>query len=477
MKKILLLCWALACLLCCAPTAQAAQAEDLSGKELVAERNGFSDVRQLFDGRTMESVKIRTSGHITLKSETGIGSVYLVFGEVYGPYTVTDVDSGKTVTFGEKGFLHEFLDLETAFGTAPVQVTIAFENGDAKLAELSAFSSGQVPSWVQRWEEPAEGCTDLALFSTHGDDEQLFFAGLLPYYAAERGYEVQVVYLTGHQNMTMRRMHEMLDGLWAVGVRHYPVFGPFGDYNSHSLAEAYQRYRQKGIDREEILSFAVENIRRFRPKVAVGHDLLGEYGHGMHMVYADVLCESVEISVNPERFPESAETYDIWEVPKTYLHLYPENRIQMDWDVPLESFGGLTAFEVTRDLGFPCHVSQQSYYSWYFKGMDTAAEIEEYSPCAFGLYRSIVGEDLEKNDFFEHLTTHTQDAEMEQQRQEEVCRKAEEEEKRQTEAEATLQTESSPPYVPEETEAPLEEGGNFFWFYGIMEKIDSFFGF
>lgn len=408
MKKIIFLLFAIFCLSFCVPSASAAQAEDISGRELVTGHAGLSSVNMLFDGRSMEALKIRQGGHLTLTHEDGIGSLYIVFGQEYGPYTVTDGE--RVCIFGENGFLHEFLDLEGAFGYVPRQVTLDFEHGDCLLAEISAFTSGNTPDWVQKWAPPLEGESDLALFSTHGDDEQLFFAGILPWYSSEMGYNVQVVYLTGHRNMTVRRSHEMLDGLWAVGIRNYPVFGPFGDYNSNSAEEAYSIYRNKGITREDLLSFVVENVRRFRPKVAVGHDLKGEYGHGMHMIYAQLLCQAVELSHDPAQFPESAEQFGIWDVPKTYLHLYPEQPIRMDWDIPMECFEGMTAFEVTRDLGFPCHTSQQSYYSWYFSGMNLASEIPEYSPCDYGLYRSTVGEDVQKNDFFENLTTHGQDA-------------------------------------------------------------------
>lgn len=445
MRRVILLCCIALCLHFSAPKAYAA--ENISGKSIVEDHSGFSSLNRLFDGRTMEALKIKNGGSITLVHEDGIGSVYLVFGLEYGAISVTDA-SGKMVSMGETGFLHEFLDLEAAFGTAPEEVTLSFDNGAAELCELSAFTPGQVPDWVQRWELPAEGEADLCLFSTHGDDEQLFFAGMLPYYAAERDYTVQVVYMTDHRNMTMRRSHEMLDGLWAVGVRHYPVFGTFGDYNTHSLQEAYQKYRMKGISREEILSFVVENVRRFRPKVAVGHDLNGEYGHGMHMVYAELLCEAANISNDPEQFPESAEVYGTWDIPKTYLHLYPENKICMDWDVPLDSFEGMTAFEVTKQLGFPCHVSQQSYYSWYFKGMDRASEIPEYSPCEFGLYRSTVGEDVQRNDFFEHMTTHTQDRELEAKWQAEEAARQEAERL----AGETMDASEAPETVPPQTE-------------------------
>ncbi|MBQ4178508.1 MAG: DUF4406 domain-containing protein, partial [Elusimicrobia bacterium] len=38
---------------------------------------------------------------------------------------------------------------------------------------------------------------DMMLFSTHADDEHLWFAGLLPTYV-DRGYDIQVVYFTNH---------------------------------------------------------------------------------------------------------------------------------------------------------------------------------------------------------------------------------------------------------------------------------------
>lgn len=438
MGKWLRMMIVLLCALALAPRVQAAEAEDISHKRLVVGASGVGSVNPLFDGRTMESIKIRGGGSLTLEYEDGIGSLYLVFGNEYGAYTVMDPVSGEQRSFGQSGFLHEFLDLEETFGYAPKKIKLIFDNGDAKLAELSAFTPGTIPSWVQRWNPPLEGEADLVLFSTHADDEQLFFAGMLPYYGAERGYNVQVVYMTGHRNMSVRRSHEMLDGLWAVGIRNYPVFGPFGDYNSTSKAAAYQTYRNKNISREDILSFVVENVRRFRPKVAVGHDLNGEYGHGMHMIYAELLCEASEISMDREQFPESAEKYGVWDIPKTYLHLYPENQIVMDWDIPLEAFDGMTAFEVTKKRGFPCHTSQQTYFESYFAGKETAADIQENSPCEFGLYRSTVGEDVQKQDFFENVTTYAEDSQAEERLQEEIAR-AEAEAKERAEAEAREQ--------------------------------------
>lgn len=405
--------WILLCLcvfLALAPEARGTemdQARDISAASLITEQEGFSNVSGLFDGNTVSTQVYNDHSRLTLVSDEGIGSLYLIFDVEYGGYSVTDNDIGETVWFGQNGFLHDFLDLEAAFGAAPSSVTVSFDSGAVRLNELYVFSPGQTPAFVQRWDAPAEGQADLVLFSAHGDDDQLFFAGMLPYYAGELGYQVQVVYLTNHRNLTTERCHEMLDGLWAVGVRSYPVFGPFGDYYSLSLEDAYSMFRNTGVSREELEGFVVEQLRRFRPLVAVGHDVEGEYGHGQHRLYADLLMKAVAVSFDPEQYPESAERYGVWDVPKTYLHLYPENPVVLDWDRPLEHFDGMTAYQVTKHVGFPCHKSQFQDFAWFFTGAETAAEVSKFSPCQYGLYRSTVGQDREKNDLFENLTAYS----------------------------------------------------------------------
>ena len=146
------------------------------------------------------------------------------------------------------------MDLEELFGHPCKELVISFEKGGQSLGELTAYSAGELPASVQNWEEPMDGETDLVLFSTHGDDDQIFFAGLLPYYAGELGYQVQVCYFTGHQNNNINRMHEMLNGLWAVGVRTYPVFGPFPDFRVDDLAACYTALAGNGYSREDVIS-------------------------------------------------------------------------------------------------------------------------------------------------------------------------------------------------------------------------------
>ena len=357
---------------------------------------------------------------ITLDNDQGIGSLYLMFDLEYGEYTITA--DGKTFTAGKYEILHEYVDLIAAFGTAPKSVTLDFADGNVRLSEIYVFSGTDVPDFVQKWSAPLEGGADLVLFATHGDDDQLYFAGLLPLYAAAKDCRVQVVYLTDHRNTTSGRIHEMINGLWAVGVKAYPVFGRFADFRIDDLEETYRTYENSyNTSRKELQGFVVEQIRRFKPLVAVGHDLKGEYGHGMHQVYADLLTKAIDLTNDATAFPDSAKKYGTWELPKLYLHLYAENPIIIDYDQPMDVFDGLSAFQMTQKFGFPCHVSQQwtGFRTWlngYDGEITKASQIEKYNPSEFGLYHSTVGEDIKKNDFLENITTYAEQERLEQER-------------------------------------------------------------
>lgn len=439
MKK-LLSCFLMICLIfTCLPAVSAQEldasaAKDISGTDIVTASEGFPSLSKLFDGKLLEGKAANENAYLTLEHPDGIGSLYFLFDVTAGSYTITDNHSGESRTAGENGFLHDFVDLQVLFSTVPTSVTVTFP-GPVTLYELYVYTPGEVPDTVQKWQVPADGATDLVLFSTHGDDEQLFFAGVLPYYAGELGYQVQVVYMTDHRIKDPHRLHEMLNGLWAVGVSAYPVAADYPDFIlRYNMEGTYARYKSMGITRDEMLAYVVENLRRFKPLVAVGHDIQGEYGHGMHMVYTDLLMEAITIANDPSCFPESADQYGLWDTPKIYLHMYEENEIIMYWDTPLERFGGMTAFEVTRDIGYPCHASQYSDFAWYHLYFDKAIDCPKYNPCYYGLYRSTVGEDVEKNDFFENLTTYAEQARI----AEEEARIAAEEEARRLEEEARL---------------------------------------
>ncbi len=399
------------------------QATDISSGTTFS-GTGYASFSFLIDKDDLSYRRSNGNAAITLENPAGIGSLYLIFDYEYGEYAIRDNNSEKVISAGTYGFLHEFADLESGFGYAPTSITVDFANGGVQLSEIYVFSTGETPSFVQKWEPPLDGKADILVMPTHGDDDQLFFAGLFPYYAGELDCAVQVAYLTDHRCYTNVRIHEIINGLWVSGVENYPVFASRLDFMTpgNGLKDAYDLYAKYGISKDQLIGFAVEQFRRFKPQVVVGHDINGEYGHAMHKVYADIIMKGIEISNNPESYPESAQKYGLWDVPKTYLHLLEDNPIALNYDIALDHFNGLTAFQVTQKYGLPCHVSQK-YYStfslWYtdLEGeLTKATDIKVYSPCKFGLYRSTIGPDVKKNDFLENIITYEEQIRLEQER-------------------------------------------------------------
>lgn len=416
------------------------------------EAEGFRKAQSLFDGNRNTYTDCKEEGKITITNPEGIAGIYVEFDRVPSPWILTNPATGESFTCGENAFLHEYIATEGLFDTLPQTLILQYP-ASTVIADVYAFTQGEFPDWVQVWEPPCE-TADIMLLTTHSDDEQLFFAGLLPLYAGEKGVQVQVVYGVQHFEANgvanHQRPHELLDGLWTVGVRNYPIMPDFPDLYAESknretaLSQGLKVYESAGVAYEDFLEYITECLRRFKPLVVVTHDLNGEYGHGGHVIYAQVMTEAIHIAADETQFPESFDRYGIWETQKLYLHLYGENPLVMDYDIPLESFGGKTAFEVTQD-GFACHKSQHWtwFYKWIYgtadKPIKKATDIRSYSPCHFGLYYTQVGLDTEGGDFLENIVTYEERriiaekeaeekrlAELEAQRLAEEERKAEE---------------------------------------------------
>ena len=246
--------------------------------------------------------------------------------------------------------------------------------------------------------------TEVLLLSSHSDDEQLFFAGMIPHCIAN-DVDIQVVYFCYHDNEPVR-LHEQLNGLWAAGLRNYPVIGRFPDLYSESMDWALNSFAGYGYDREDFVAYQCEVIRRFKPEIVVAHDVNGEYGHGTHRLNTDTLREALELTADGTKYPESAQTYGTWDVPKTYIHLWEERPIVMNYDIPLDYFGGKTAYQMSV-AGYRCHNSQQwTWFTDWLVGDDgsytKASQIDKYSPCEYGLYRTTVGDDV-NGDIFENV--------------------------------------------------------------------------
>ena len=312
---------------------------------------------------------------LAVESEKPFSSLYIQWDLVPGTYAI--VWDGGSLECGLYGFLHEYIRLPEAV----TRVEFVFTTGERhSLCDIQVLTEGVAPEGVQDWQPPCEEA-DILVFPTHSDDDVLFFGPLISYYTIERGLTVQTAFMVEHTYYPERN-HERLNGLWTMGVRNYPILGTAPDTDTHNINEAMSYYAASNIE-----AWQVEQIRRFRPLVVVGHDFNGEYGNGGHKVNAYYLARAIESSSDPEQFPESAEIYGTWDTPKLYVHLHPENEILLDVYSPMEHDPqGRSPFQVAVDA-FKCHVSQ---HKW---GYRVETERRSYDCRPFGLYRTLVGDD------------------------------------------------------------------------------------
>lgn len=142
-----------------------------------------------------------------------------------------------------------------------ISLELCLTSGGA-IADLFVLADGDpVPDWVQRW-KPMWDKADMLLVSTHADDELLWFGGAMPVYAGQFQKKVQVAYVTNHGP---QRTHELLDGLWTVGVVAYPMISSFPDRYCKTFQQALEKY-----DENAVLEYQVSLLRRFKPDVVLG---------------------------------------------------------------------------------------------------------------------------------------------------------------------------------------------------------------
>lgn len=311
--------------------------------------------------------------------------LYICFGDMPSAWAIEEDVAGawQTLAEGTTDYHHVVVNLGGKTHFRLIDTT--GKKAQMKINEVFVFSEGELPAWVQRWEPTAEKA-DLLLLAAHPGDELLFFGGAIPTYAVERGLNVVVANMT-YSNTTRRS--ELLNSLWALGVRTYPVIGDFFDSYAGTLEEAYKRWKK-----DDVRAFVTEIIRKYKPEVIVSHDPKGEYGHGAHELTADVIRYCVEQAAQDKHHPESAAKYGVWDVKKLYLH-NTANAITLDWNQPLASQNGKTGLEAAKDA-FALHVTQaSSKHKVTEKGDDGCV--------TFGLAHTTVGSDVTGGDFMENI--------------------------------------------------------------------------
>lgn len=345
--------------------------------------DGFSlfmqerDVTQyVVDDNVGSKVRAYSEDTITIESSIPFAGLYMIWDAIPGTYTI-QWEGGSKIC-GEYGFLHEYVALEEAV----TQVTLVLPpEASVLLCDVRLYTEGSAPEDVQLWLPPCQEA-DVLVFPTHSDDDALFFGALISYYAIERQLTVQTAFMVDH-TWQPHRGHERLNGLWAMGIRHYPILGAAPDTATFDFTEAMNLYAPS-----DILGWQTELIRRFRPLVVVGHDLDGEYGNAGHKVNAHFLTQAIHTAADPDAYPASADLWGTWKTPKLYLHLYRENEWYLDVNTPMTLDPlGRTPFEAAQD-GFAAHVSQQQW------GVVQQNDSNRAYDCRrFGLFFSLVGED------------------------------------------------------------------------------------
>lgn len=338
-----------------------------------------------------ESNKIKTPWiAITAPEGKPIAGLYVCFGNMPESWEIQTSDDGKdwfTAVPGDTRFLHAYVALPQPAQHVRLAVT-SVKKTALRINDLFVLSEGDLPDWVQVW-QPTEEKADILFLSTHPDDELIFFGGAIPTYAVEQQRKVVVAYFS-RSNTT--RSSELLNGLWHMGVRTYPVIGNFKDSYAKNLKAAYKTAGGKGKVNEWIVGL----YRQYKPEVVVTQDTNGEYGHKQHMMIADAAQNCIALAANEDEFTASTIAYGTWQVKKLYLHLYPENQITFDWTVPLKSMNGATGIELAEEA-YTLHKTQAS------SGMSVTETGTKYDNRVFGLAFTTVGEDVRKDDFLENI--------------------------------------------------------------------------
>lgn len=299
--------------------------------------------------------------------------------------SLTVESGGEIIAEYTETFITDYIPFQKPVSS--FTITIGGGAQDVRFNRLQVLSEGALPAWVPRWER-LEGPADIMLVATHPDDELLWFGGLLPTYAGEYQKKVMVVYMVG--NSTYRRC-ELLAGLWTCGVRYYPEIGSFPDRSASSIQSVLNLWGEDAAQQ-----YIAEMIRKHQPAVVVTQDVGGEYGHAHHRVTVQAVIDAVtSLAGDPAWDAASLAQYGPWQPHKLYLHLWDEDQITFDWQVPLAAFDGETSLSVTR-RAFKMHASQQT-------GKYRVSDSGKLDSRLFGLYWSDVGPDELHNDLLEHI--------------------------------------------------------------------------
>ena len=315
------------------------------------------------------------------------GAGYLVIDWTDEPesYIIEEYDAeknkiGSSDYSAYSGGIRQVIPVSENAGYVIINLTAAGQG----ICEISVYSDGELPEDVQKWYDEYTK-SDMLLVAAYPGDEFVTFGGLLPAYAVEKESRVQLVYMT---DMGRERKAETLDALWSLGLSNYPVFMDLSKGRVDSLEDCLKTWGGK----DALVGSMVEVIRRCKPEVIVSHDINGEGGDYRRALTGMLMQYAAEAAADPDAYVESANAYGTWQVKKLYLHLGTTGLIDIDFAVPSDVLGGLTATEVAAGA-FENYASLVGKYNIS----------DDSSSSVYSLIFSTMGDDEYRNDFYENV--------------------------------------------------------------------------
>ena len=161
---------------------------------------GYYSTKDITDDNFSTFLTKSKNYSITVECEENIKNVYIMYHDHATKGKIL-FDNYENIV-GQNGYLHELIKVNNNVNTFKIQYDDEFS-----IADIYIYNDDNLPDMVQDWKNL--DTADLMLFTTHADDEQLFFAGLIPTYV-DAGKKIQVVYFTRHTNNVLR-YHELLN--------------------------------------------------------------------------------------------------------------------------------------------------------------------------------------------------------------------------------------------------------------------------
>lgn len=389
MKKVIIV---LLCLLvlCCLP-AMAEEAQDITERCTITVSNSSGDLKKMFDGSYTSKWVSSHRGYVQVDAPEGesVHGLYVNWSHYITTWRVEAQDaSGQWVTVyeTEDQFHNQYIPLEGGYQSVRLKCLSPDYEHALHIAELKVLGAGEVPSWVQQWKN-FTGKADLVLMVTDPGDEYLFFGGLIPHYVAQ-GKEVMLCVIV---NTSSQFKNQLLDGLWHCGMTNYPYIAYFKPNMAVSARQQYATWSEV-----QFVRHVTRIVRIYDPEVMVTHALDGEGIDGGHKVCADAAIRAITAAVdNKYDVGYGLKLYGNWALPKLYLHAPATGEVTLDYNQPLDFFGGKTAWEVAAEA-----YDIQDYQN---KLADTLPVDGIFNGASFTLQHSAVGEDVLKNDLFENI--------------------------------------------------------------------------